>query len=38
MSRAAADEALGTDPRDLEINLRSLLQASQPEAFPEKEI
>jgi RNA polymerase sigma-70 factor (ECF subfamily) len=33
MSRAAAAEALGTDPRDLDINLRSLLQASQPAAF-----
>ena len=38
LSRAAADEALGTDPRDLEINLRSLLQASQSDAFPEKEV
>ena len=38
MSKAAADEALGTDPRDLEINLRSLLQASQPAAFPDKEV
>jgi RNA polymerase sigma-70 factor, ECF subfamily len=37
MSRAAAEEALGTDPRDLEINLRSLLQASQPDAFNGKE-
>lgn len=33
MSRAAAEEALGTDPRDLNINLRSLLQASQSSAF-----
>jgi RNA polymerase sigma-70 factor (ECF subfamily) len=33
MSRAAAREALGTDPRDLDINLRSLLQASQPATF-----
>jgi RNA polymerase sigma-70 factor (ECF subfamily) len=33
MSRAAADEALGTDPRDLDINLRSLLQTSSPSAF-----
>jgi RNA polymerase sigma-70 factor (ECF subfamily) len=33
MSRAAAEEALGTDPRDLDINLRSLLQASRPAAF-----
>jgi len=38
MSGAAADEALGIDPRDLDINLRSLLQASQPAAFPEKEV
>jgi RNA polymerase sigma-70 factor, ECF subfamily len=36
MSRAAADEALGTDPRDLDVNLRSLLQASQPGAFQEQ--
>jgi RNA polymerase sigma-70 factor (ECF subfamily) len=33
MSRAAATEALGTDPRDVDINIRSLLQASQPGAF-----
>jgi RNA polymerase sigma-70 factor (ECF subfamily) len=33
MSRAAAEEALGTDPRDININLRSLLQTSQPRAF-----
>lgn len=33
MSKAAAEEALGTDPRDLNINLRSLLQASQSSAF-----
>jgi RNA polymerase sigma-70 factor (ECF subfamily) len=33
LSRAAAEEALGTDPRDIDINLRSLLQASQPAAF-----
>jgi RNA polymerase sigma-70 factor (ECF subfamily) len=33
LSRAAAEEALGTDPRDLDINLRSLLQASRPAAF-----
>jgi RNA polymerase sigma-70 factor (ECF subfamily) len=29
LSRAAAEEALGTDPRDLEINLAKLLQTSQ---------
>ena len=33
MSPAAAREALGTDPRDLDINLRSLLQASRPGTF-----
>jgi RNA polymerase sigma-70 factor (ECF subfamily) len=33
MSRIAAEEALGTDPRDVDINLRSLLQASQPATF-----
>lgn len=38
MSPAAAEEALGTDPRDLDVNLRSLLQASQPAAFHEKEL
>jgi hypothetical protein len=36
LSRAAAEETLGTDPRDLVINLRSLLQASQPTAFLEQ--
>jgi RNA polymerase sigma-70 factor (ECF subfamily) len=29
LSRIAAEEALGIDPRDIEINLRSLLQISQ---------
>lgn len=33
LSKAAAEEALGTDPRDLDINLRTLLQASQKSAF-----
>ena len=33
LSRRAAEEALGSDPRDLEINLRSLLQSSQDETF-----
>lgn len=37
MSRAAAEEALGTDPRDLEINLRTLLQTSQSGAFLRQE-
>ncbi len=36
LSRRAAEEALGTDPRDLEINLRSLLQASQTQPFPDQ--
>lgn len=33
MSWAAAQEALGIDPRDIEINLRPLLQTSQTAAF-----
>jgi len=33
MSNAAAQEALGTDPRDLDLNLRTLLQTSQDGAF-----
>lgn len=33
MSRAGAEEALGIDPRDVDINLRALLQASRSEAF-----
>ncbi len=36
MSLAAAEEALGTDPRDININLRSLLQTSQRDAFQEQ--
>ena len=36
MSGAAAEEALRIDPRDFDINLRSLLQASKSGAFPEK--
>jgi len=31
LSRLAAEEALGTDPRDLEVNLRALLQRSETE-------
>lgn len=34
MSRNAAREALGTDPRDLSVNLRNLLQSSADSAFP----
>jgi RNA polymerase sigma-70 factor (ECF subfamily) len=37
MSRRAAEEALGTDPRDLSVNLRSVLQASATPAFSLKE-
>lgn len=33
MSKAAAEEALGTDPRDIDLNLRTLLQTSQDGAF-----
>jgi RNA polymerase sigma-70 factor (ECF subfamily) len=33
LSRAAAEEALGADPRDIEINLRALLQSSESAAF-----
>jgi RNA polymerase sigma-70 factor (ECF subfamily) len=33
LSKAAAEEALGTDPRDIEINLRRLLQTSQTSSF-----
>jgi RNA polymerase sigma-70 factor, ECF subfamily len=33
LSKAAAQEVLETDPRDIEINLRSLLQTSQTGAF-----
>ena len=36
MSRAAAEEALGIDPRDVDINLRALLQASRSETFSGK--
>jgi RNA polymerase sigma-70 factor (ECF subfamily) len=36
LSRRAAREALGTDPRELEIQLRNLLQNSPPETIQEK--
>jgi RNA polymerase sigma-70 factor (ECF subfamily) len=36
LSKRAAEEALGNDPRDLEINLRALLQSSQTNTFSEK--
>jgi RNA polymerase sigma-70 factor (ECF subfamily) len=33
MSRRAAEEALGTDPRDVSVNLRNLLQTSSNDPF-----
>lgn len=36
LSKRAAQESLGADPRDLDLNLKKLLQSSQSEAFPEK--
>jgi RNA polymerase sigma-70 factor, ECF subfamily len=36
LSTRAAEEALGTDPRDIEINLRALLQTSQAASFPDR--
>ena len=33
MSKRAAEEALGTDPRDLDLNLRNLLQTSTTGTF-----
>ena len=36
LSKRAAEEALGTDPRDIEINLRSLLQISQTASFSDR--
>ncbi|MGC1450221.1 MAG: sigma-70 family RNA polymerase sigma factor [Candidatus Sulfotelmatobacter sp.] len=37
LSRRAAEEALGSDPRDIEINLRNLLQNSEDAPIPDKE-
>jgi RNA polymerase sigma-70 factor (ECF subfamily) len=37
LSRRAAGEALGTDPRDVEINLRKLLQVPDSRAISNKE-
>jgi RNA polymerase sigma-70 factor (ECF subfamily) len=37
MSRRAAEEAMGTDPRDLSVNLHAVLQASTAPAFLLKE-
>jgi RNA polymerase sigma-70 factor, ECF subfamily len=36
-SKRAAQEALGTDPRDLDLNLKRLLQTSQSHTFQEKD-
>jgi RNA polymerase sigma-70 factor (ECF subfamily) len=36
LSRRAAEEALGADPRDLELNLRSLLQTSATQPFSQQ--
>ena len=36
MSRRAAQEAMGADARDLEVNLKKLLQNSQSETFQEQ--
>jgi len=36
LSRRAAEEALGADPRDLDLNLKKLLQNSQTETFKEQ--
>jgi RNA polymerase sigma-70 factor (ECF subfamily) len=37
LSRRAAEEALGTDPRDVDINLRKLLQKSEGEPISDEE-
>ena len=37
LSRRAAEETLGTDPRDVDINLRKLLQKSEGDPIPDKE-
>jgi RNA polymerase sigma-70 factor (ECF subfamily) len=36
LSRQAAEESLGADPRDLDMNLKKLLQNSQTETFQEQ--
>lgn len=36
LSRRAAEELLGADPRDLDVNLKKLLQCSQADAFSER--
>jgi len=37
LSRRAAEEALGTDPRDVDINLRKLLQKSEGDPISDQE-
>ncbi len=37
LSKRAAEEALGADPRDIELNLRALLQTSQTRSFSGKD-
>jgi RNA polymerase sigma-70 factor (ECF subfamily) len=36
LSKPAAQEALGADPRDLDLNLKKILQISSLDAFQEK--
>jgi RNA polymerase sigma-70 factor, ECF subfamily len=36
LSRRAAEEAMGTDPRDLDVNLKKLLQKSQADSFEDQ--
>ena len=38
IGKRAAEEALGTDPRDLNINLRNLLQTSNSSTFYEQAV
>ena len=37
LSRRGAEETLGTDPRDVDLNLRMLLQKSEGNTIPDKE-
>ncbi len=37
LSKRGAEEALGTDPRDVDLNLRKLLQKSDGDTIPDKE-
>jgi RNA polymerase sigma-70 factor (ECF subfamily) len=36
LNKRAVQEMLGADPRDLDLNLKKILQVSLPDAFPEK--